>query len=574
MKLQTGDTEFSLIEEQEQANLESELMIKRARDAFKRFRNCDFRVNQYETVEFVNESKKPITIIQAPTGFGKSLVGVVSGALFGQFTYLVSSKQLQDQLEKDFPEVEIMKGRNNYACTLMPGKMADACTHSKKMPCPFRKKMCPYDRKKKKVLKAKYRVLNYHYFLTEANYIGGFSGNQILICDEADLLESILTDFVNLQISGKLMREFKIEPPKFKTAEAKEGVKNWKHWAEVQVAPKLVDRMAELEQHIDPWNDENTNSKATKEQNRLKGILTKIKMFIENVDETWIMEESFYTNKGANTKGFKQLPALIFKPIWLTPQLSEMYFFKHTLKTVLMSATFPPIRVMTKLLGREFSAFDYPEFDNDKFGIPTSFPIENRPIILRPVADMSFKTFNKELPILIDEIIQILEEHKGQRGIIHSVSYKLNRHIMNIGQQRLMTHDSTNRNQVIENFKNAFREDTVLVSPSIQRGVDLPGKECEFVIHAKVPYKSLADKLTRRRVYSSKVGNLWYTSLTTQEIVQGCGRGNRKKSDYCVNYLLDKQFLRMLGLGKKKYKSPVNMKKLYPNYWYEALERY
>ena len=85
---------------------------------FSTFRDKQFRENQAELIHKVLESKKKVTVVCAGTGSGKSLVGMIAGASCNKFCYLVSSKQLQEQLMHEFPEVEIMQGRNNYPCII------------------------------------------------------------------------------------------------------------------------------------------------------------------------------------------------------------------------------------------------------------------------------------------------------------------------------------------------------------------------------------------------------------------------------------------------------------------------
>jgi len=113
-------------------------MFANIKDKFKNFHDKPFRQFQEEAVSFIQESTKPIVVIQAPTGSGKSLIGMVAGAAVGEFTYLVSSKQLQSQLHHDYPEVEVMKGRNNFNCLWRPGHTCDDCINSQITRCPHK----------------------------------------------------------------------------------------------------------------------------------------------------------------------------------------------------------------------------------------------------------------------------------------------------------------------------------------------------------------------------------------------------------------------------------------------------
>ncbi|GAI90470.1 unnamed protein product, partial [marine sediment metagenome] len=63
-----------------------------------------FREHQLETAQQVVTSEKPLFLLEAPTGSGKSLLALTAHSLMDKprTVYLVSTKQLQDQIEQDF----------------------------------------------------------------------------------------------------------------------------------------------------------------------------------------------------------------------------------------------------------------------------------------------------------------------------------------------------------------------------------------------------------------------------------------------------------------------------------------
>lgn len=530
-------------------------MYDHLKNKFTNFSHHPFRQYQEDVIEFIENSTKPICVVQAPTGFGKSLANVCSGAIFDSFTYLVSSKQLQSQLHHDFPELEMMKGRNNYTCNRIPRNTADECSHSKKDPCPWKRTDCPYEMQKRAVLMADYRLLNYHYFLFEANHVGKFSNQRIVICDEGDVLEGLLASFISLYIPGSLITRLGIDPPPYKTTQSLHALDGWKSWAE-EVSQEARREVGFVNREIEDPQPDSDMKKLYKLKRRLDTAVFQLGVFIDNVDKTWLFEEK---------KGYKMWgkPSYIFKPTWITNDLSEQFFFRHGKRFVLTSATFPPHTVLGKLLGRHPGDFDY-------FSVPSSFPEENRPVYMGvkapggksiPLVNLTSKTWDEEVWKIIPQITTIMAEHLGEKGIIHAVSYKLAKYIMDqIGIDRLITHDSKNREEVLEEFRRS-KERLILVSPSLERGVDLPDDDCRFICWAKAPYLSLGDKLTKSRVYSGKVGNLWYKSLTAQNIVQGCGRGVRHKDDRCVTYILDEQIKKLM----------LEKRSLFPDYFIDAV---
>jgi len=238
----------------------------------------------------------------------------------------------------------------------------------------------------------------------------------------------------------------------------------------------------------------------------------------------------------------------------LTPELSEQYLWRHGKKFVLMSATFPPKLVLAKCLGLDTSDMDYYE-------IPSQFPVENRPVYCYPVASMTAKTTDMELPKLIEAVKCIVDHYPSQKGIIHAVSYALANKIMEgVDSVRLITHNSKDRQDVIDQFTNSD-EPLVLVSPSIERGLSLEEDKCRFIIIAKCPYLSLGDKVTAARLYSSKIGQIWYGSNAALTVVQMAGRAVRSNVDQADTYILD------LKVKELILKNPS----WFPSWWLDGL---
>ena len=160
--------------------------------------------------------------------------------------------------------------------------------------------------------------------------------------------------------------------------------------------------------------------------------------------------------------------------------------------------------------------------------ISSTFPIENRPVHIWPVASMTAKTTDQELPKLILGIKKVLLRHPNEKGIVHCTSYKLAKSIVEGVQSfRLITHNSADRQQVVDKFTSSSGN-LVLVSPSLERGVNLSDDLCRFVIVAKAPYLSLGNKIVSQRVYGAgDIGKLWYASDMMLSVLQGCGRGMR-----------------------------------------------
>jgi len=501
-----------------------------ALEQFSKFKGRTFREYQYEAIEFAMKSNKPVVAIEAPTGSGKSLIGAILSLLSGDAIYLVHSKPLQSQVQDDFPEFEILKGRSNYICNYDMFKRCDECPFVTPKEGCEQYGFCNYRVQKEATLRHPLRVLNYAYFLNECNHVGKFSGKPLIICDEADTLEGELLKFISLNISERQLFEHKIGLPKYKTTGAKEGLSSWMDWAResVQKIQPKIEALREM--------SERDNTGETKKQyDQANNLVTNLDIFQRFVDDTWICQE---IDERRNKRW-------IWTPTWLTTELTETYLLRHGKKFILMSATFPPLHVLCKTLGIDGNSLDYME-------IPCTFPPENRPIYLNPVGNMGAKTMEAEFHKVQDEIIRILAEHPNDKGLIHTSSYKLARMIEGIDPDRMISHNTENRLDTLEMFKNSTRP-LVMVSPSMERGISLNDELCRFVIVAKCPYLNLGDKQTSTRVYSSRIGNYWYKAMTAQTLEQQVGRGIRSKNDYCHVYLLDTHIAKLLCENPKLF---------------------
>lgn len=492
--------------------------IYRAKAHFSNFVERDFRSYQYEAIDFIMQSEKSVVVIEAPTGSGKSLIGAITSFLHNDSIYLVHSKSLQEQIMDEFPEFRLLFGRSNYECPEFHNSTAADCPYKNPNDSCKHVTACPYRVQKKVVAAHPLRVINYQYILSEWNYVGQLSGKPFVVCDEADKLEDVLLNFISLQISDWHMKKFKLPRPKYKT-NCTNGIKNWLSWSRecALVVKEYIEKL-----------DKKT---PRKEIEQYSGLLQKLQRFGKLLDETWIYEE------GTNRFG----EYWRFAPTWITPEMTDEYLRRHVGsegtqevqgKLVLLSATLPPIAVLSKEIGVPVSEMDYME-------VPSTFDPDNRKTYVFPVAKMSRSTTETEFPKMRDKIIEILNSYPTQKGLIHTSNYRIAELIMDINDDRLITHDGRNRIEQLNKFKTSD-EPLVLVSPSMDRGVSLNDDLARFIIVAKMPFPDLGDKQVQTRMFNGgAMGKYWYRATAVQTLEQMVGRGVRTPDDYCDIYLLD-----------------------------------
>ncbi len=175
------------------------------------------------------------------------------------------------------------------------------------------------------------------------------------------------------------------------------------------------------------------------------------------------------------------------------------------------------------------------------------FDLNRNPIKVLEEYGLSHKTINENAPKTLNVIKTILNNHKDEKGMIHTVSTTCKDYIVdNLNDSRLIEHNTQNRAEKLNDFKDS-KDPLVLISPSMNEGVDLPGDLCRFQIIYKLPYPDLRDKQIRLRANADED---WYNYKTSLALVQTYGRGMRFEDDYCVTYFIDSR-IRQFIKGEK-----------------------
>ena len=149
------------------------------------------------------------------------------------------------------------------------------------------------------------------------------------------------------------------------------------------------------------------------------------------------------------------------------------------------------------------------------------------------------------LPALAKALQGIMDKHPDEKMLVHTVSYKIRDFLVKkLASDRFITHAVKDRATKLDFFKRSVKP-LVLISPSMDRGVDLPEEECRVVVICKMPYPDLGDTQVNRRVHASADGNAWYAHKTVSSVIQMSGRAVRSETDQAATYILDRQFERL-----------------------------
>jgi len=490
--------------------------------------------------------------LEAGTGVGKSAVGLtIARKLIEQSTengfesgaiFVTTQKLLQDQYEKDFSKVGMksIKSSTNYTCkykkhincsqgqtelrTEEKGtKFWNACTFN-----------CVYKKAKQSFIDSKLSVTNFPYLLTESNYSGKIKPRQLLIIDEAHNVETELSKFIEVSISEKFCKiALKIKLPDFKTHhQAFTWIKD-EYWPKLDSYGKHIKRMLEKHQGIKKSLDQFVS--LSRQLQMAESHHKKIEKFISvHSKDNWVFEKQF-----SNVRGTRKIT---FKPIDVS-KFAQEYLFRLGYKVLFMSATMLSSEKFFESLGinqKEFAAIS----------LPSPFPVNNRPILYVPMGKMTAKEIDNTLPTLSSAVEKILEQHKGEKGIIHTHSYKISNALeKRVKSNRLLFPNSSNRDEILKKHLTS-KKPTVLVSPSMTEGVDLQGDASRFQILCKVPYPYLGDKLVKKRMNKWK---WWYPFQTAKTIIQSIGRSVRSQDDVAVTYILDSDWERFYKFNKSLF---------------------
>lgn len=518
------------------------------------------RVGQLDIIQDINDAIRQgykYIILEAGTGTGKSAIATTLAKMYGSAYILTMTKQLQAQYadEFDFP---LVKGRQNFAClndnlesTCDMGTCKTTPTSSNFF-CPYgvaknltldaelafedsyggtvfyqSGQHCHYWNQKANAVNSPITLMNYDYGILELNYVKHFGTRSLLILDEAHNIENKLMKTMEVNLFN-----YRLEKDINKVI-SKETLKDG----------ELEDWIMEIAAITESYEDIDIKDISKNKADRVRSTIGRLKSLKNNLEKepkNWVID--------ADDTG------VTFKPLKVHHYATNN-LLKYGDVVIFMSATILSHKMFSKWLGLN---------PNEVYHIKVDSPFskEKRPIILDLAGKMSANRIKDTAPKTIPILQKILEKHKGDKGLIHTNSYKCQRYInRNLPNSRLISHTSKNREEVLNYFEKD-ENPLVLVSPSMSEGVDLPYDKCRFQVIYKIPFPYLGDKqVDMRRRRDQK----WYAYKTVMTLMQAYGRGMRAEDDSCYTYILDSDVNMIL-------KSPL-YRSLIPDFFKEAIVR-
>lgn len=537
---------------------------------FPTIRDEQKRAIEFAIDAFLTQNKR-FVILELGTGIGKSAIGIALSRYLaahcgitksrskgedGEYEDVVGSyilttqKILQAQYVDDFGPtnknlLRSLKSASNYQCSFYNDQ---SCGESKRLLRQMGEKLnntefakcckgnCPYTLDKQEFIEFPIGITNFSYFLVETMYAKQLHERSLLVIDECHNIEQELSKVVEVTFSEKFAKSILgCKVPKLDTPHAVF------EWIKTSYKKSLVKHIDLISKQLKESFTSEGSPKLTELSRKFEMLdkhLCKVNRFIEvYTPDNWVL--NFVKPPPDDARSGRKFE---FKPIDVS-SYGESMLYRFGSRVVLLSATIVDKETFCKSVGIDIN-------DAAFLQIPSPFPVENRPIHYLGVGSMSKDNIEATLPKMIQVVKQLLELHKNDKGIIHCVSFKVAKAISDaIKSPRLLTHDSNNREEVI-NFHINSQDPTVLVSPSMTEGVNLADNASRFQILCKVPFPYLGDKVIQLR--KNRIPN-WYQCQTARTIIQAFGRSIRNADDHATSYILDSDWVRFYKSNSKMF---------------------
>ena len=456
--------------------------------------------------------------ISAPTGTGKTLVGLLLYKLTGARTViLTATKGLMTQYMRDSAPLGGVeaKGRNNFPCLLDPNTTAEDGVCNLGLVCDLRDE-CPYRVQLENARKSNLVITNYAYWLAQTNYTDGLGSAGLLICDEAHLAFESLVSFLTVYIARSEIQPLGINFP----SPGPSQWQGWRLWAESSIDPAGHEAQKLSADVRAMRHDRQTLPSALiRAARRATSLVSRLKL-LSSLNDEWIVQ---WTLNGCR-----------FVPKWVAGHSADLFHPTEVPKIVLMSAI---------LSHRTLDYLGVPKDNRTWLEAESQFPPENTPIVHVDTARINYRTGAMETRLWVSRIDQIIQRRLDRKGIIFTVSYERAKLLMSKSRfsDIMITHGTKDITYAVDTFKNS-PPPIVLVSPSVTTGYDFPmqdGKP-QYLIAGKIPYPRTDDPVARARHEDDKD---WSSYIAMETLIQSSGRATRSMDDKAECILIDNNWL-------------------------------
>lgn len=531
-------------------------------------------------------------ILNASTGTGKSIIGAATAEALtaikgtGEIKSSISltatnvlSKQYSSTFEKLGDKKYIMiKGANNYNCSALSTpeqeESAESCAwftmvksgsefdHVISQHC----NKCEYMKIKNMKNLARHLTTNYSYFFVDRMYTGKFEDRDLIIWDEAHLINDLFSEHNAIFFSQKRIQQMAQE------------IADTVRLTDIEISKILTSVAADCAK-VGKINDQNygtylsamhkvyeyaSEAGATAADNALRSNkmaqYTKLSRFSKKYEGLACKIDDLVTYDYEHVFDYNEADCSVtVKPIFVGAMTEALQCGKHNL---FMSATVSnSFMVQTLKLDAAKTKF---------IKLAPTFPKENKEVVFFDPLSLGYQSLQNPATVsqLRKNAARVVKKHisEGDRGIILTPSFKLQNEIVaeiaplvKSAKMRLFEHTQGTK---LETTLNQFKEykgelPAVLISPSMFEGIDLPGDLSRFQILIKAPFPSLGDK--RMKFILDHHPDI-YNIITIMKMVQGAGRSVRSAEDFAVTYCLDLNGQRVFNSNANIWKDEFNLR--------------
>lgn len=524
-------------------------------------------------IQYIDNHKKYI-ILSAPTGSGKSIIGVMVGQCLskldnsymqGQFnnkisTILMQNKALQDQYIKTFQNFFNflnIKGANNYPCILIGG-VAQNCIMNKNLglenfilpEC----QACNYKKSRQMIHKTQFIISNYSYHITMSQTQYGTRQQLLTIFDESHLINDIFCSQNSIKISvGQIQGII--------------SILNKYPIDQGNIDNETIDKMKNIIKQIQ-------NKKITQD-NYNQFIQNYKRILIDIISDYDKLLETLYQKKQKQKFVFYNKFKIKFSNIVQRFNSYLRYKYQHIINIEEKQINIQPI-FMKQIFNNDLLSSKYVLFmsatNQDEFIITTLSlsPQQSTFIKMKPVFDpnqkkilfimsgyYNYKNINEKetLDIIINSIKILIKKHNKEKGIIITPSFKLSQYIYKElyknSNIKVINHESGQALIDSLSYFKSYKKPAILISPSLWQGISLDDDISRYQIIVKAPYLNLGDRRIR---YILENYPEMYKIQTIFKFIQGLGRSTRNKDDYAISYCLDGNLYTLFDSSKNVWK--------------------
>jgi Rad3-related DNA helicase len=499
-----------------------------------------------EIIDAIDMGFKNI-IIEAGTGTGKSAIATTIANYVGDSYILTMTKQLQNQYLDDFEYMlSEIKGTSNYTCNIRPTSCDDCLQLDNNR---GRHYNCKYKQAIETAKEYPCVITNYDYLFYAGNYAEVFAPRELIVLDESHNLEKKIMHLIGKTLNRQMIFKHYGLDIFYPITEGKtlKSIDNVDYW---------VNTLHELEVRArsNAANAPNRKNRElyTKDKLKFQYLITQL----ENEEAKFIIElpskKDILNDKKIKGKFENGLKAE-FKPLTISDYSEQLLKFGDI--RLFMTGTLGSKEKFCQWIGIDQKETYY-------IYVKSPFAKEHRPIIKSYVGSMSGRNGrnpNWRNAKAIQKIKEIMSKHTHDKGVIHTSSNQQAWFVKKmLNSKTVWVAQGPTREDTIKRFEHS-KQPIVLVGAGLKDGVDFKGDKCRYQILFKMPYPSLAGKQVNIRMHYDPT---WYAYQTIMPLMQSYGRGIRDVDDYCVMYVIDSDFDRLL----KKYEY------LFNEYFLEAIK--